>query len=145
MTLEEIEESWAKDGPIDDAFLDQESTQRTPKLHSRYNNIYNRELYELLNLEKEYNYLRQMMYDMYMYGHNEESRKRGWEKTPLNILKGDYKEYIDNHSDISEIALKVAKQKVKCDFLKSIISSINGRSFQIRDAIEFKKFSNGIK
>lgn len=67
----------------------------------------------------------------------------GLEYPDKKILKPDIPRHIAAHEDVVKLNLRIALQADKVDFLKSVLQTINGRSFQIRDAIEWKKFVAG--
>ena len=59
-------------------------------------------------------------------------------------LKSDIQMYIDSDKDIIDSNLKVAYCKEKVDFLEAIIRTLNLRSYQINNAINWEKFKVGI-
>ena len=59
-------------------------------------------------------------------------------------LKQDIPRYLESDSDLIKMLLKIDYQKEKVETVKSIISSINGRSYHISNAIKWQQFLNGI-
>ena len=51
--------------------------------------------------------------------------------------------FIESDKDILELSEKISYQKEKIDYLESIIKSLNTRGFQIKNAIEWKRFTMG--
>lgn len=68
-------------------------------------------------------------------------------KLPLiqdkKILRQDIPTVISNRPDVIELKTKLGVQNIKIEFLESILKSIQGRNWNIRDAIEWRKFENG--
>ena len=51
---------------------------------------------------------------------------------------------IESDKDILEISEKISYQKENIEYLESIIKGLNTRGFQIKNAIDWKKFTMGI-
>ena len=144
MDIEEIHALWSKDSKIDDLELDLESL-RIPQLHSKYMKILNAEnrvLYKMTYTQKalerdklEY-YLGKM--------HEKDLEERGWEPPSLKVLRADAPKYVDGDRDIIRHLIQIADQKEKVVLLRSIIESINSRSFIINNAIKWKQFISGV-
>ena len=62
----------------------------------------------------------------------------------LKILKQDLDMYIHSDSDITKVDDRITLQKEKVDYLASIIKSVSGRGWEIKNAIEWRKFTSGI-
>ena len=76
---------------------------------------------------------------------DEELKEYGWEPFLKNVLRQDVSIYIEADSDIRDTLLKVAVQKQKVDFIEDVIKQLNKRSFDIKNAIEWQKFTNGLQ
>lgn len=143
MKLEDIQELWQKDSEIDITRLTEESLNIS-KLHSKYYKLYINEVLQYKKLEAEHKSLRLEKYEFYVFGITDESTSRGWRLPPQGkILKAEVQQYLDADKDIIKSNLRLALQKEKVDFIQSIVESLKGRSFNIRNAIEFEKFRNG--
>jgi hypothetical protein len=133
-----------KDMQIDDTMLDIESL-KIPQLHNKYLNIFHDERLILRKLQVE---KREMIRDKWEYYSGkmseEELQRRGWEPFQLKVLKQDLDKYIHSDKDVVIIEDKITLQEEKVDYLASIIKSINGRGWEIKNAIEWRKFTNGI-
>ncbi len=144
MKITEIEEMWKEDSSVNDVLLDNEST-RTHTLHHRYFIILNEEKKALLKLEAELKVLKRDKWEYFNGILDEETLKHyGWLPFGNKILKSNVNLYIESDKDILKQEFLIGVQNQKIDFLKSIIEQINRRSFFIKNAIEFKKFSNGV-
>jgi len=69
-----------------------------------------------------------------------------WHVFDLDIKKNrhDLEMFIESDKDILEISEKISYQKEKIEYLESIIKGLNTRGFQIKNAIDWKKFTMGI-
>lgn len=144
MKLQEIFSEWEKDSKIDPTKLDIESLN-IPVLHNKYYKIFVSEKLLLIKTQNTYNTLKHDKKEFLTLGPDEHSREKGWQLPPRGkILKAEAEEYLLTDTELIELGLKVATQKEKVELLISIIDSINKRSFQIKNAIEFIKFQNGI-
>jgi hypothetical protein len=57
------------------------------------------------------------------------------------VLKSDLDTYIDSDSEMIQELLKLALQEEKVDYLISIIDRIKQRGWEVRNAIEWNKFT----
>ena len=67
----------------------------------------------------------------------------GWEPFQLKILKQDIDLYMDSDEDLQKLLNKQAYQKEKINYLDAILKSVNNRQWNIKGAIEWRKFING--
>jgi len=74
---------------------------------------------------------------------DEDLVEQGWEPNPLKILKADIQMYIDADDHVIALLQKKAIQQEKVDTLDQIIRNINTRGFQIKNAIDWARFTNG--
>jgi hypothetical protein len=142
MKLEEIESLWEQDSKIDRTDLDNESL-KIPTLHGKYYKIYLREKVQLKAEEQEYKTFYKLKHEYYTGKlSKEELDEYGWEPFQF-VLKNDLQVYIDADKDIAERLLKLQVQREKVDLLESIIKTLNGRGFLIKNAIDFIRFTSG--
>ena len=144
MLIREIENEWEVDAFVNDINLDVEST-RTHGLHVKYYIILNDEKKALFKLEAEYKVLRLDKWEYFMGILDEEKLKaRNWLPSGIKILKTNIPFYLEADIEIIRNDTQISIQEQKIEFLKSIIDQINRRSFFIKNAIDFKKFTNGV-
>jgi len=74
----------------------------------------------------------------------EDLTERGWSQFDHKLLKQDIPRYLESDRELITILLKIDYQREKVETVKSIMSSINGRSFNINNAIKWQQFLNGI-
>jgi len=144
MELSEIKKMAYKDMPIDDTELDLESL-KTPQLHNKYLNIFHDERLVLRKLEIDHKTLLKIKWEYYTGKIDEETLEEyGWDPFPLKILKSDIQMYLDADEDLNLIENKIVYQKEKVSYLESILKSINNRQWNIRGAIDWRKFISGV-
>jgi len=73
----------------------------------------------------------------------EELQSREWEPFDLKILKQDLDKYLDGDADLILEKQKITYQEEKVSYLESVLKSINNRNWEIKNAIEWRKFLNG--
>lgn len=144
MKLEEIDTMWNEDCIINDAKLDEESL-KIPKLHAKYHNILNYEKMQQYKLKKDLEEL-EYIYERFFAKTltDEEIAKYNLvEFCNKKYMKNDIPKAINSVDVVVKMKSKLGIQNIKVEFIESILKQINNRNWLIRDAIEFKKFSNG--
>tara|TARA_R100000152_G_C6636317_1_gene82343 strand:- start:58 stop:492 length:435 start_codon:yes stop_codon:yes gene_type:complete len=144
MRFDDIRKMVEKDMVIDDSELDLESL-KIPQLHNKYLNLFHDERILLRKLEVE---RRELIRDKWEYYSGkmseEELARREWEPFQLKVLKQDLDMYIQSDSDVTKIDDRITLQKEKVDYLASIVKSISGRGWEIKNAIEWRRFTSGV-
>ena len=147
MNIEFLLETWKKDAPIDEMALD-EASRDSAKLHSKYLELYSVAKLRLKKLELDF---KPLLRDKFLhYGgklSQEELDTKGWEYDPLNgltVLKGDMDKWYDADPLIQEHQLKIAMQEEIVNVLKEIMDNIKWRHQNIKNMIEWRKFTSGI-
>lgn len=144
MKLESIQEEWSKDSIIDPTNLGNESI-KIPQLHHKYFKIFSQERLSLRKLEADLKALKLEKYEFYTQGPTKEHIELGWKLPPQGkILKSEVNQYIESDKDVISTTLKIGLQIEKVDLLESIIKSITNRGFQIKTALDWMKFQNGV-
>ena len=144
MKFETIREMVANDMSIDDSQLDMESL-KIPQLHNKYLNIFHDERFALKKLEADKRELLRIKWEYYSGKMSEEDlKKHGWEPFQLKVLKQDLDRYLYSDSDVSTLDHRITYQQEKVDYLASVLKSITGRGWEIKNAIEWRKFTSGI-
>ena len=143
MELSEIRKLVEKDMPIDDTELDIESMV-IPQLHNKYLNIYLDEKLVLQKVTSDYYELKRIKWEYYT-GKLDQTQleEYGWEPFSLKILKQDIDLYMNSDKELQKLSDRVVYQKEKINYLDAILKSINNRQWNIRNAIEWRKFING--
>ena len=147
MNLENILELWKKDSVIDDMKLD-EASRESAKLHSKYLELHSVARLKLKKLELDF---KPILRDKFMHYNGklsqEELQEKNWDPDPLNgltVLKGDLDKWYDADPIIQEHQIKIAMQKEIVETLKEIMENIKWRHQNIKNMIEWRKFTSGI-
>lgn len=145
MKLTEIQEMWSKDSKINDLDLGKSSTQ-TAELHSKYLNLLTNSKLQLRKYEADYLRLRRNKFRYYRGEMTrEELQEYGWDQYQgVKPLKNEMDEIINCDEDIIKSVDKVEYIKAVHYQLEQIIRSLNGRAWEIKNAIEWTKFTNGL-
>jgi len=145
--LQQILEMWKTDSVIDEMNLD-ETSRDSAKLHGKYLEILSVNRMKLKKAELEFKVL---LKDKWMHYNGkmskEEIDKKGWDYDPLNgltVLKGDMDYYYDSDPIIQEAQAKIEYLKEVCDTTKEILENIKWRHKNIKNMIEWRKFTSGI-
>ena len=146
MKLSDIQTMWQKDCQIDDTKLDIELL-KLPNLHSKYLGIYNDESLSQKKLFFENKKLLKFKTIWYAGKMSEEElEEQGWEQFKIKLIKGyepKIETYLQGNDDLIEANQKLEYQKIKVEFLESIIKSLNTRGYNIKSAIDFLRFTMG--
>ena len=141
MNLEQIQEMWEKDSKIDPDNLHDESL-KIPQLHSKYYTLYNtitllreraREQYDKVRLER-YNY----------YTGKATAEVYAEEPFPYKVREKDaIQRHLEADDKMNKVDMKIKYYDTMLKFLEEIIRNISGRTYQIKNAIEWNKFQAG--
>ena len=144
MTLDQIMEEWRIDASIDTTELGNASL-KIPELHSKYLKIYFDERRKLKAIEFQ---SKELFLKKYEYYHGkmsqEELDEMNWEPFMKRLMKNEVDLYLESDKDIITSNIKLVNQKEKLAYLEEVLKNINQRNFQIKNAIEWKKFTNGL-
>jgi hypothetical protein len=136
---------WADDCKINETNLGHESA-RTPLLHSKYLNFLSSTRLNLRKAESEYLNCRRLKYRYYR-GEltQDELIEEGWSQWQGNKpLKNEMDEFLQVDSDLIVLEDKVEYFKTVMYQLEQIIRSLNSRTWDIKNSIEWTKFTNGM-
>jgi len=143
MDTNDISAMWAADAPIDETNLVGES-KRIPLLHSKYYNLYYREVLRVKKLKAEYKELEALKREYYDGSIDEQTlREKGWKPFQLKVLRNDLDKYIQSDKDIIKLSLTIDFHSANANFLEDIIKTIHGRNFVIKNMIDILKFQSG--
>ena len=142
-SLEDIQNEWEKNSKIDYSNLGTESI-RIPVIHDKYLKIFIDERIRLKGMEFELSKLVRSKTNYYKGEMTEdELDKRGWEQFQGRLLKNEISNYIETDDDYIKIKQNIVVQQEKINYLDSIIKQLNNRGFQIKNALDWLKFSRG--
>lgn len=143
MKFEEIQEEWEKDRPKEGENLATASI-RASYLHGKYWKILRSEARLYNELALNYKALVHLKTEYYL-GHlsQQELQEHGWQQCQLRIVKSDIPRYLDGDVDLQKAKLQLDNQKSKTEYLADLIKHINASNYQIKNAIDYLKFTNG--
>ena len=140
MTLDELQAQAEKDLKIDDTELDLESL-KTPQLHSQYLKTYS--TYALMLKKAEGDYSKLHIKKWLFFTGKAEPEEYKEKNFDLKVLRQDVDKFIDSDDEIIKLKQKIEYLKQICSYCESTLKQINNRTFQIKNAIEWKKFTMG--
>ena len=145
MTLDQMMEEWRLDATVDSTELGIASL-KIPELHSKYLRIYFDERRKLKALEFQSKDLSLKKYEYYNGKlSQEELDELNWEPFVKRLMKNEVDMYLDSDKDIIQNNVRIINQKEKLAFLEEVLKNVNQRNFQIKNAIEWKKFTQGVQ
>ena len=143
MKLEDIQELWHRDSEIDYTELGTESI-RIPQIHDKYLKIFTDERIRLKGVEFELSKMVRTKTEYYSGKMSqEELEQRGWEQYLGRLLKNEIANYIESDDDVIKLKQQLVVLQEKVNYLDSVIRMINNRGFQIKNALDWLKFSHG--
>ena len=146
MNLERILEEWKKDSLIEMNALDASSVQTT-MLHAKYLELHATYKIKLKDAEFKQSILMKNKFLWYSGKlSKEEIDAFGWDYDPyegLKILKGDMSYFVEADKELQVSEAKIQYLKTTIDTLKDILDTLKWRHQNIRNILEFQKFSAG--
>ena len=140
MTLEELQESANRDLKIDETDLGSESIN-IPILHNKYLQHFNKFSLLLKKAEYEQKVLKRQKWEYYTGKADPSVYKE--KPFDLKVLKADVHIYMESDEELQKADQKAAYLKQVVTYLEQVLRSINNRTFLIKNAIEWKKFTSG--
>ena len=143
MKFEEIQKLWTSDCVMDKTELSQESV-KIPQLHNKYLILYSNEKLKFKEIKYLFAGLIRRKRDYYSGRMTaEELEAADWEPFQYKLLKADVQEYIDADDNVIESKKLLALQEEKVNYLESIVKSLSNRGYLIKNAIDWKRFTEG--
>ena len=144
--LKKVHEMWQEDSTINNNQLD-ETSRQTPKLHSKYLQLWSTAKLELRRTEFEQKKLLKEKWLYYNGKMDQETlQQKGWDPDPfdgLKILKGEMDYYYDSDPEIQKSEEKVQYWKTVLETLSEIIDNLKWRHQTISNIIKWKQFESG--
>jgi hypothetical protein len=148
--FETIKEEWKEDSHVDFQFKNKEYTEDLGKLaleipfqHNKYLNYYTDLSQEKTSLEFQLRYLVRNKREYYS---GEADAKVYAEKPFGTSIKTaeKMKTYLESDEEIVNLEAKIKYIEQALYFLDSVMKMISTRGYQIKSAIEWEKFINGV-
>ena len=138
---------WKKDSTIDELNLD-ESSRESAKLHGKYLELLSVNRMKLKKAEMDFKVILKNKFLHYNGKLSQmEIEDLGWDYDPLNgltILKGDMDKFYDSDPIIQEQQAKIQYLEEVCATLKEILENVKWRHQNIKNMIEWRKFTSGV-
>ena len=143
MNLSEIQDQVKRDLKINDLELDIESL-RIPALHTKYLQLLTENSLKLKKSNGELSVLKRNKWIYYTGKAPEEVYKEKGD-FPLKLkTKDEERTFIEADEDIQKKKTEVEYYETVVDYLQEIVKQIGQRNFQIKNAIEWRKFEAGM-
>ena len=126
MNLETLNDMWEKDSQLDDEKLDHDSLA-IPKLHAKYLRLYNN--FTTLRDQAELD-VKRTYRDRWEY-YTGKSEK----PFPMKLIKTDVAIYLEADQEYQKSVLKAKYLNQMVESIKTILTSINNRSFHIKNVL----------
>ena len=143
MNFEEIQKLWTSDCNIDETELAQESV-KIPQLHNKYLIFYSNEKLRLKTQRFDHSKLVKLKKEYYGGRMSQEELEAiDWEPFQHKLLKADVEQYVDADDNVIESKKILALQEEKVDYLEAIVKGLSTRGYLIKNAIDWKRFTEG--
>ena len=143
MKFEEIQKLWTSDCNIDETELAQESV-KIPQLHNKYLIFYSNEKLRFKTQRFEHSKLVKLKKEYYGGKMSQEELEAiDWEPFQHKLLKADVEQYVDADDNVIESKKMLALQEEKVDYLEAIVKGLSTRGYLIKNAIDWKRFTEG--
>jgi len=140
--LETLQRMWNEDSKIDPDNLHTESLN-IPVLHSKYYDIYNTLMLLRKKAEQQRKNIRHERYEYFSGKSDPEVYIDN--PFPKKIRdKETMQKYLDADTKLSEVSLKIEYYEVMLRFIEEILKQITNRTYQIKNSIDFMRFSSGL-
>ena len=140
MDLEQLQQLVDKYLKINDTELDLESL-KTPQLHNQYMKHLTKFKLMLSRSESEYNILKRNKWEYY----TGKSDASVYAEKPfdLKILRTEIDKYLEADDELQKAKQKIDYLSTTVDFLDRTVRQISNRTFTIKNAIDWRKFTSG--
>ena len=140
--LDTIQRMWSEDAKIDPDDLHTESLN-IPILHAKYYELYNNILLLRKKAEQQRKNIRHERYEYFSGKADPEVYIDN--PFPKKIRDKDtMTKYLDADEKLSNASLKIDYYDTMLEYLENILKQVTNRTYQIKNAIEFMRFSSGL-
>jgi len=140
MNLDELKLQVQRDLKVDDEHLDTESL-KNQEIKATY--LDHKSRYELLLYRTKGDYKRLYREKWEYYGGKADAKIYASKPFDLKVLKTDLAVYITSDEEIINAENKIGYLETVVDYIKGVIKSVDNRGWDIKNAIEWKKFEAG--
>ena len=141
MNLDELKLQVSQDLRVDDEHLDTESL-KNQEIKAKY--LDHKSKFELLLFKAKGDYKRLYREKWEYYGGKADAKIYASKPFDLKVLKTDLGVYISADKEIIDAENKIGYLETVVDYIKGVIKSVDNRGWDIKNAIEWKKFEAGL-
>ena len=141
MNLDELKLQVSQDLRVDDEHLDTESL-KNQEIKAKY--LDHKSKFELLLFKAKGDYKRLYREKWEYYGGKADAKIYASKPFDLKVLKTDLGVYISADEEIIDAENKIGYLETVVDYIKGVIKSVDNRAWDIKNAIEWKKFQAGL-
>ena len=141
MNLDELKLQVSQDLRVDDEHLDTESL-KNQEIKATY--LDHKSKFELLLFKAKGDYKRLYREKWEYYGGKADAKIYATKPFDLKVLKTDLGVYISADEEIIDAENKIGYLETVIDYIKGVIKSVDNRGWDIKNAIEWKKFEAGL-
>ena len=141
MNLDELKLQVSQDLKVDDEHLDTESL-KNQEIKAKY--LEYKTKFELLLFKAKGDYKRLYREKWEYYGGKADAKIYASKPFDLKVLKTDLGVYISADEEIIDAENKIGYLETVVDYIKGVIKSVDNRGWDIKNAIEWKKFEAGM-
>ena len=141
MNLDELKLQVSQDLKVDDEHLDTESL-KNQEIKATY--LDHKSKFELLLFKAKGDYKRLYREKWEYYGGKADAKIYASKPFDLKVLKTDLGVYISADEEIIDAENKIGYLETVVDYIKGVIKSVDNRGWDIKNAIEWKKFEAGL-
>ena len=141
MNLDELKLQVQRDLKVDDEHLDTESL-KNQEIKATY--LDHKTRYELLLYRAKGDYKRLYREKWEYYGGKADAKIYASKPFDLKVLKTDLAVYITSDEEVINAENKIGYLETVVDYIKGVIKSVDNRGWDIKNAIEWRKFEAGV-
>ncbi len=141
MNLDELKLEVYNDLKVNNEHLDTESL-KNQEIKAKYLDIKSK--YELLLFKAKGDYKRIYRDKWEYYGGKSDAKVYVSKPFDIKVLKTDLSVYITSDDDVINAENKIGYLETVVDYIKGVIKSVDNRGWDIKNAIEWKKFEAGV-
>ena len=141
MNLDELKLQVSQDLRVDDEHLDTESL-KNQEIKAKY--LDHKSKFELLLFKAKGDYKRLYREKWEYYGGKAEAKVYVAKPFDLKVLKNDLAMYINSDEEVIQLMDKIGYLEIVVKYIDGVIKSIDNRGWDIKNAIEWKKFEAGM-
>ena len=141
MDLQTITKMWKEDSQVDQVMLD-EASLKIPQLHQKYMELMSE--FNLLRKKKRQE-LKRLEHKKALY-YSGKAAPEEYEAEPFNykVMKSDVLSWVAVDEQIQKVEMKLCYYDTVLNCVTEILKQIHQMSYNIKNMIEWRRFTNGI-